>query len=249
MKARPSKRLQGIMLCHVMSFHIPLTSFSYFRVHCFWNEHADEAMVQCCRMRQLRILRLTGVAATVIMIFGSETPMGPAASPIELRSAGAMPYPMDVVFVHGFLDMNSPPLALILWSFARPQWIFFWGVLWGPSVVYISLFLVHLVLTFGPFHRKMNRSPEKRTTPKHWRESFWGRIRDALTAFDKTLPRFWRPKRWREAFCAALAWGIGESWCQSSCTSHCRMRGLDFFKMAWESELNWRSDILYMKLM
>lgn len=65
-------------------------------------------------MRQLRILRLTGVAATVIMIFGSETPMGPAASPIELRSAGAMPYPMDVVFVHGFLDMNSPPLALIL---------------------------------------------------------------------------------------------------------------------------------------
>lgn len=66
-------------------------------------------------MRQLRILRLTGVAATAIMIFGSETPMGPAAaSPIELRSAGAMPYPMDVVFVHGFLDMNSPPLALIL---------------------------------------------------------------------------------------------------------------------------------------
>lgn len=110
MKARPSKRLQGIMLCHVMSFHIPLTSFSYFRVHCFWNEHADEAMVQCCRMRQLRILCLTGVAATVIMIFGSETPMGPAAaSPIELRSAGAMPYPIDVVFVHGFLDMNSPP--------------------------------------------------------------------------------------------------------------------------------------------
>ena len=56
-------------------------------------------MVQCCRMRQLRILRLTGVAA----------------SPIELNdSAGAMPYPMDVVFVHGFLDMNSSPLALIL---------------------------------------------------------------------------------------------------------------------------------------
>lgn len=65
-------------------------------------------------MRQLRFLRLTGVATTVIMIFGSETPMGPAAaSPIELRSAGAM-HPMDVVFVHGFLDMNSPPLALIL---------------------------------------------------------------------------------------------------------------------------------------
>jgi len=41
------------------------------------------------------------------MIFGSETPMGPAAaSPIELRS-GAMPYPMDVVFVHGFGGPND----------------------------------------------------------------------------------------------------------------------------------------------
>eukprot|EP00434_Breviolum_minutum_P034087 symbB.v1.2.030165.t1/scaffold3356.1/size58521/6 len=66
-------------------------------------------MVQCCRMRQLRILRLTGVAATAIIFFGSETPMGPAAaSPIELNdSAGAMPYPMDVVFVHGFGGPND----------------------------------------------------------------------------------------------------------------------------------------------
>lgn len=128
-------------------------------------------------------------------------------------------------------------LCMVSWIWIRPPSFdplilrqasmdFFFGGAVGPFGG-LSLFLVHLVLTVGPFHRKINRFPEKKRPPKHWRESFGGRIRDALAAFDKTLPRFWRPKRWREAFCAALAWGIGESWCQSSCTSHCRMRGLD----------------------
>ena len=113
-------------------------------------------MVHCCRMRHLRILRLTGVAATATMIFGSETPVGPAAaSPIELRSAGAIPYPIDVVFVHGFLDMKSTPPSfdpspgpngflclLVLWPFRS-----------------FSPFLVHLVLTIGSLPQKDKQIP------------------------------------------------------------------------------------------
>lgn len=50
---------------------------------------------------------------------------------------------------------------------------FFFGGAVGPFGG-LSLFLVHLVLTVGPFHRKINRFPEKKKASQALKRKFWG---------------------------------------------------------------------------